>query len=73
MFRNPLAASLCALLLLVAAAAVIGLVTLWQIVATLVGSIGLIAAVPLTTALAALLATQLRPDALAEDGPAHVH
>jgi uncharacterized membrane protein len=32
-----------------------------QIVATLVGSIGLIAAVPVTTGLAALLATSLRP------------
>jgi uncharacterized membrane protein len=36
-----------------------------QIVATLVGSIGLIAAVPVTTALAALLATSLRPAQLA--------
>ena len=32
------------------------------VVATLVGSIGLIAAVPITTALAALLACQLRPE-----------
>jgi uncharacterized membrane protein len=35
-----------------------------QIVAMLVGSIGLIAAVPVTTALAALLATNLQPDQL---------
>ena len=41
-----------------------------EIVATLVGSIGLIAAVPLTTALAALFALRLRPD---EVGDAHVH
>ena len=37
-----------------------------QIVATLVGSIGLIAAVPVTTALAALLATRLRPAQLGD-------
>ena len=37
-----------------------------QVVATLVGSIGLIAAVPLTTALAALLALEEEPEALAE-------
>ena len=41
-----------------------------EIVATLVGSIGLIAAVPITTALAALLATHVRPSALAD---AHGH
>ena len=41
-----------------------------QVVATLVGSIGLIAAVPVTTALAALLATRVRIPA---DGHAHVH
>lgn len=41
-----------------------------EIVATLVGSIGLIAAVPLTTALAALLALRLRP---AELGDVHAH
>jgi uncharacterized membrane protein len=41
-----------------------------EIVATLVGSIGLITAVPLTTALAALLALRLRPDAV---GDAHAH
>jgi uncharacterized membrane protein len=38
------------------------------VVATLVGSIGLIAAVPITTALAALLATNVQPAALAEAG-----
>jgi YibE/F-like protein len=37
-----------------------------QIVATLVGSIGLIAAVPITTALAALLVTRVQPSALAD-------
>jgi len=41
-----------------------------EIVATLVGSIGLITAVPLTTALASLLALRLRPDAV---GDAHAH
>jgi uncharacterized membrane protein len=40
-----------------------------EVVATLVGSIGLIAAVPLTTALAAVLALEEEPDALAE----HMH
>ena len=45
-----------------------------EIVATLVGSTGLVAAVPLTTALAALLATRLPQDALAEvDAHVHVH
>jgi uncharacterized membrane protein len=43
-----------------------------QIVATLVGSIGLIAAVPVTTALAALLATQLRSAQLGAE-PTHAH
>lgn len=43
-----------------------------EIVATLVGSIGLIAAVPLTTALAALLAVSLPSEAL-KDEVAHVH
>ena len=42
-----------------------------EIVATLVGSIGLLAAVPLTTALAALLASKLPADALPE--PEHAH
>jgi uncharacterized membrane protein len=41
------------------------------VVATLVGSIGLIAAVPITTALAALLASSREPEALAEAGHAH--
>ena len=42
-----------------------------EVVATLVGSIGLIAAVPLTTALAALLALGEEPEALAGHGHAH--
>jgi uncharacterized membrane protein len=41
-----------------------------EVVATLVGSIGLIAAVPFTTALAALLALRLRPS---EVGDVHEH
>jgi uncharacterized membrane protein len=41
------------------------------VVATLVGSIGLIAAVPITTALAALLASSSEPEALAEPGHAY--
>jgi uncharacterized membrane protein len=41
-----------------------------QVVAMLVGSIGLIAAVPITTALAALLATRVRIPA---EGQAHAH
>lgn len=44
-----------------------------EIVAMLVGSIGLIAAVPLTTALAAVLAVRLPVKALADDQHAHVH
>jgi uncharacterized membrane protein len=44
-----------------------------QIVATLVGSIGLIGAVPATTALAALLATRLSPAELAGAHAGHVH
>jgi uncharacterized membrane protein len=45
-----------------------------NIVATLVGSIGLIAAVPLTTGLAALLAVHLAPDDLESEGhAAHAH
>jgi len=43
------------------------------IVATLVGSIGLIAAVPLTTALAALLAVRLPREAIPADAHAHHH
>jgi uncharacterized membrane protein len=41
------------------------------VVATLVGSIGLIAAVPITTALAALLASNIEPQEVGE--PGHVH
>jgi uncharacterized membrane protein len=43
-----------------------------EIVAMLVGSIGLVAAVPLTTALAALLAVRLPPERLAEHA-GHAH
>lgn len=43
-----------------------------EVVATLVGSIGLIAAMPLTTALAAVLAVRL-PVAVLGDGHAHPH
>jgi uncharacterized membrane protein len=44
------------------------------IVGTLVGSIGLIAAVPITTALAAALATQFTAEDLpAETAPGHAH
>jgi uncharacterized membrane protein len=42
-----------------------------EVVATLVGSIGLIAAVPATTALAALLALRERPERLAAAAHAH--
>ena len=44
-----------------------------QIVAMLVGSIGLIAAVPLTTGLAALLATRLPSSALPDTEHSHAH
>jgi uncharacterized membrane protein len=44
-----------------------------EIVAMLVGSIGLIAAVPLTTALAALAARRMSPTDLADSHAAHVH
>jgi uncharacterized membrane protein len=45
-----------------------------EIVGTLVGSIGLIAAVPITTALASILAGQLRADdLLGDDLHAHAH
>ena len=47
-----------------------------EVVGTLVGSIGLIAAVPITTAVAGLLAGGLEPEALEEDAqgaPAHAH
>lgn len=43
-----------------------------QVVATLVGSIGLIAAMPITTLIAAILATRLDDDALAH-ASAHAH
>jgi uncharacterized membrane protein len=41
------------------------------VVAMLVGSIGLIAAVPITTALAALLASRVAPDTLSHAGHAY--
>jgi uncharacterized membrane protein len=45
-----------------------------EVVATLVGSIGLIAATPITTALAALLALSVAPAAIeADDGHGHAH
>jgi uncharacterized membrane protein len=44
-----------------------------EVVATIVGSIGLIAAVPITTALAAFLAVRFTPDQLATDHHAHAH
>jgi len=44
-----------------------------EVVAMLVGSIGLIAAVPITTALAALLSAQLDPTELEREGAAHAH
>ncbi|MDQ3720420.1 MAG: YibE/F family protein [Actinomycetota bacterium] len=44
-----------------------------EIVATLVGSVGLIAAVPLTTALAALLSTSLGPSDMPSGELGHVH
>jgi uncharacterized membrane protein len=43
------------------------------VVATLVGSIGLIAAVPVTTALAALLALREPPERLAAAEHGHAH
>ena len=42
-----------------------------EIVATLVGSIGLIAAVPITTGLAALLALSVEPERIEAEGHAH--
>jgi len=42
-----------------------------EVVATLVGSIGLVAAVPFTTALAALLGTRMPASALPQGGHAH--
>jgi uncharacterized membrane protein len=44
-----------------------------EIVATLVGSIGLIAAVPLTTAIATLLAVRMAPEELPDDHHVHAH
>ncbi|MEJ7788498.1 MAG: YibE/F family protein [Thermoleophilaceae bacterium] len=45
-----------------------------EVVATLVGSIGLIAAVPITTALAALMAGRIPVEDLpAEDHTGHAH
>jgi uncharacterized membrane protein len=44
-----------------------------EIVAMLVGSIGLIAAVPLTTALAALAARRMSPADLVDAHAAHAH
>jgi uncharacterized membrane protein len=44
-----------------------------QIVATLVGSIGLITAVPVTTALAAVLASRLRPEDVGDEAHVHAH
>jgi len=44
-----------------------------QIVAMLAGSIGLIAAVPLTTAIAALLASRMSPAAVPEEHRGHAH
>jgi uncharacterized membrane protein len=44
-----------------------------EVVSMLVGSIGLIAAVPLTTALAALLATRLSAEDIPAEEPAHAH
>jgi hypothetical protein len=43
-----------------------------EVVATLVGSIGLLAAVPITTALAALLALSVEPNQIA-DADGHTH
>ena len=44
-----------------------------EVVAMLVGSMGLIAAVPLTTALAALLAVRLAPGSIEDDQHLHAH
>jgi uncharacterized membrane protein len=44
-----------------------------EVVAMIVGSIGLIAALPITTALAGLIASRLTPDALEGRGHSHVH
>jgi uncharacterized membrane protein len=55
------------------ATAVNGEVVAENVIATLVGSIGLVAAVPATTALAAPLATRLPPRALPHEAHGHVH
>ena len=52
--------------------AINGEVVASEIVATLVGSIGLIAAVPITTALAVVLATRIERERLGGDR-AHAH
>jgi uncharacterized membrane protein len=44
-----------------------------EVVAMLVGSIGLIAAVPITTAIAGRLSVAIPPDELAEDAHGHAH
>jgi uncharacterized membrane protein len=44
-----------------------------EIVATLVGSIGLVVAVPVTTALAALLAVRLPQETFRRHGHGHEH
>ncbi|MFO7571620.1 MAG: YibE/F family protein [Gaiellaceae bacterium] len=44
-----------------------------EVVAMIVGSIGLIAALPITTALAGLIASRLTPEALEGGGHSHVH
>ncbi|MDQ3065990.1 MAG: YibE/F family protein [Actinomycetota bacterium] len=44
-----------------------------EVVATLVGSIGLVAAVPITTAIAALLAVRMSRDALRDADAGHAH
>jgi hypothetical protein len=44
-----------------------------EVVATLVGSIGLIAAVPITTVLTALLALSVAPEQIDDDGHGHAH
>jgi len=44
-----------------------------EVVSMLIGSLGLIAAVPVTTATAAALATRLRPDAIGDVHDGHAH
>jgi uncharacterized membrane protein len=45
-----------------------------EVVATLVGSIGLVVAVPMTTALTALLALSVAPEQIEDDdGQGHAH